>query len=171
MTEGSDYRQALGRFPVGVTVVTVAHAGERFAMTASALTSVSLDPILLLVCFRHTSATGRAVSEARRFGLSVLGDHDRATASALAVHRGAKGDQLSSVELTEGPGGVPLLGSALARCVCSVERVVRAGDHDVVVGAVEWIQGGESEAEPLLYYDERFWTLKPFEEDRAAEPA
>ena len=60
-----DYRQALGRFPTGVTVVTVADGDERFAMTASALTSVSLDPILLLVCFGHETATGERPSGGR----------------------------------------------------------------------------------------------------------
>lgn len=164
MRDAVDYRQALGRFPVGVTVVTVAHAGERFAMTASALTSVSLDPILLLVCFAHVSRTGHAVRDAGRFGLSVLGVDDRETARALAAHRGEDGDQLADFDLLDGPHGVPLLASGIAHCQCRVERIVRAGDHDVVVGEVEWIERGSTERGPLVYYDERFWALEPFAE-------
>ena len=164
MAEDADYRQALGRFPTGVTVVTAAHEGERFAMTTSALTSVSLDPILLLVCFSHDSETGRAVRGAGWFGLSVLGEGEGETARALAVHRGSVGDQLSGYDVRIGPFGVPLLASGMGHAVCSVERVARGGDHDVVVGEVRWIESGPPDAKPLVYYSERFWTLAPFAE-------
>ncbi len=166
MTEGADYRPALGRFLSGVTVVTAAHGEERYAMTASALTSVSLDPILLLVCFGHDSETGRAVREAGRFGLNMLGADDAELARTFAVHRGAVGDQLDSHELREGPRGVPLLAGAMAHSVCVVERVVRGGDHDIVVGEVEWIEDSGVDQAPLVYYEDDFWTLTPFD----AEP-
>lgn len=164
-----DYRQALGRFPAGVTVVTAACGGERFAMTASALTSVSLNPILLLVCFGHATETGRAVRDAGRFGLSVLGDADADVARSFAMHRAAGADQLAGHDVREGPHGVPLLARGLARCVCAVERIVRAGRHDVVVGEVEWIDADDGETAPLVYYDERFWGLTPFAEQPLSE--
>jgi len=140
-------------------------------MTASALTSVSLDPILLLVCFSHDSATGQAVREAGRFGLSVLGEGDGDTARALAVHRGELADQLADYDVRLGPSSVPLLASAMAHAVCKVERVVRGGDHDVVVGKVEWIESAPGDARPLVYYDERFWALAPFVDERQPRPA
>ena len=162
MSEGVEYRPALGRFAAGVTVVTLAHGGERYAMTASALTSVSLDPILLLVCFDHTTDTGGAVHEARRFGLTVLSREQAATARACAVHRTAGVDQLAGLDLRDGPGGVPLLAQGLAHYVCSVERIVRAGEADVVVGEVEWIDTDPAESAPLVFYGERFRGLAPF---------
>ena len=88
----------------------------------------------------------------------------------LALNRTAAVDQLELVDLIEGPGGLPLLKGVLANCVCSVERVVRAGDHDVVIGEVEWIKSGESDKGPLLYYEGLFWTLKQVEDGRVGEP-
>lgn len=171
MVEDADYRQALARFPTGVTVVTVADGSERFAMTATAVTSVSLDPILLLVCFGHDSATREAVRRSGRFGLSLLGEQDGQIARALAVGRDRASDQLADVDLREGAGGVPLLASAIAYIICTVERVVCAGDHDVVVGEVEWIEAGAEETGPLVYYDERFLTLAPFGDVEPAQQA
>ena len=166
-----DYRQALGRFPTGVTVVTVADGDQRFAMTASALTSVSLDPILLLVCFGHETSTGEAVRRAGLFGLSLLGEDDGDVARALAVHSDASSDQLADFDVRDGPCGVPLLTGAIAHIVCAVERVVSAGDHDVVVGEVEWIESDLGEIGPLVYYDERFLTLAPFGDEQQSRPA
>ena len=171
MVEPVDYRQALGRFPTGVAIVTASDGDERFAMTASALTSVSLDPILLLVCFGHETATGAAVRRAGRFGLSLLGENDGGVARALATHRGVSSDQLADFDLRKGPSGVPLLANAMAHIVCAVERAVCAGDHDVVVGQVEWIENRADEARPRVYYDERFLTLAPFGDEQQAQPA
>ncbi len=159
MAQRTDYRQALGRFTTGVAVITAQHGGERFAMTASALTSVSLDPILLLVCFSHDSDTRLAVRESGRFGLSVLGEDSVEAARELATNRPEGVDQLAALEVRAGPGDVPLLAQAVAHCVCSVDRILRAGSHDVVVGAVEWIDQGLDDAGPLVYYGGRFWRL------------
>lgn len=167
MGEQVDYQQALGHFATGVTVVTANHGGEHFAMTASALTSVSLDPILLLVCFSHDSDTRLAVRETGRFGLSVLGEGSAALAKRLASNRRATPDQLDLVNLREGRHGVPLLADAVAHCVCSVERVLRAADHDVVVGAVEWIDRGTDHGPPLVYYQSQFWQLARLDEQSA----
>ena len=164
MSERVDYEQALACFPAGVTVVTLAHGAERYAMTASAVTSVSLDPILLLVCFAHTTETGRAVHAAGRFGLTVLAEGQAEAARCCAVHRASGDDQLADLDVREGHGGVPLLSGGLAHCVCSVERIVRAGDHDVVVGEVEWIDADPGDSAPLVFYDGRFWNLAPLDD-------
>ena len=131
-------------------------------MTASALTSVSLDPILLLVCFSHDSATGVAVREAGHFGLSVLGEGGSAVAKHLSTQRANEVDQLDDVDVQVGPNNVPLLTDALVHCVCSVERIMRAGDH-VVVGAVEWIDRVREDERPLVFYDGGFWNLAPLD--------
>jgi flavin reductase (DIM6/NTAB) family NADH-FMN oxidoreductase RutF len=160
-----DYQRALGRFTTGVTVVTATHEARRFAMTASALTSVSLDPILLLVCFNHDSATRVAVREAGHFGLSVLGEGGGAVAKHLATERADEVDQLDDFDMQVGPKNVPLLTDALVHCVCSVERIMRAGDHDVVVGAVEWIDRVREGERPLVFYDGAFWNLTPLDDE------
>ena len=164
MEEPLDYRRALGRFTTGVTVVTATHETRRFAMTASALTSVSLDPILLLVCFSHDSGTRFAVREAGHFGLSVLGEGATAVAKHLATERADEVDQLDDFDVQVGPNSVPLLTDALVHCVCSVERIIRAGDHDVVVGAVEWIDRVREGERPLVFYDRGFWNLAPLDD-------
>jgi len=131
-------------------------------MTASALTSVSFDPILLLVCFSHDSATRVAVREAGHFGLSVLGEGGSAVAKHLATQRANEVDQLDDFDVQVGPNNVPLLTDALVHCVCSVERIMRAGDH-VVVGAVEWIDRVREDERPLVFYDGGFWNLAPLD--------
>ena len=68
----ADFRALIGRFATGVTVITSEHKGRRFATTANSLTSVSLQPLIILVCFAKNSETRRAVMESSKFGVSVL---------------------------------------------------------------------------------------------------
>jgi flavin reductase (DIM6/NTAB) family NADH-FMN oxidoreductase RutF len=160
--EAEEYRHAIARLASGVTVVTALDQGRRYAMTASALTSVSLDPILLLVCFARGSDTGRAVRASRRFGLCVLAaERGEEVARRCARKLVGDEDQLDGLAVDEGPGGVPLLAEALAAFVCRVERIVEAGEADVVVGQVEAVVEGPHGAEPIVYFAGGYRRLEP----------
>lgn len=154
MTEVAGYRQAIANFATGVVIVTAVHEGRRYAMTANALTSVSLDPILLLVCFTRDSDTGRAVRESGWLALNVL---DVAHGEEI-VRRGARkqvadADKLDGVPVTVGQHGLPLIDDALAHVVCRVERILDGGDHEIVVGeVVHFDERQDDDAEPMLFF-------------------
>lgn len=157
------YRPAIGRFATGVALVTTVWQERRYAMTASAVTSVSLDPILLLVCLAHDSETGRAVRSSGVFGLSVLsGARGREIAERCAQTTGSDLDQLEGVPLKKVDEGPPLLEGALAHVTCEVEQTFDGGSHDVVVGSVTSIGTDDRDLDdPLVYFDARYRRLTP----------
>src|SRR5437667_9441672 len=126
------YRNALGRFATGVTVITTAAQDGVHGMTANAFTSVSLDPPLVLVSVAKQAKTHEYLSQARRFGVSILSAEQEPFAWHFAG-RPRDGLKASFVWKRE----VPLLQDALAHLVCSVETTYLGGDHTVFLGGVE----------------------------------
>lgn len=156
------YRRTIGRFATGVSVLTAAHEGRRFAMTANSITSVSLDPPLVLACFMQDSDTGHAIAATGFFGLNVLeAGRGEQLARRFARKVEAGEDQLAGVEVLDGPHGLPLLGDCLEHLVCKVDRVHVVGDHDVVVAHAESVDAPRVETQPLIWYAGGFWELRP----------
>lgn len=144
------FRSVMGNFATGVTVVTASSPEGPVGMTANAVCSLSLDPLLLLVCFDETARTLAIVRETERFGVNVLGagqEHlGRLFASKAPEH--AKFAEVShSVQ-----NGVPVIEGALAWVGCRLERLVPGGDHTIGIGAVEAADASDDEREPLLWY-------------------
>ncbi len=152
-----DYRRAISHFATGVAVVTAADDEDRIhGMTASAVTSVSLSPVLLAVCIRSDLPTHRAVRVSGRFNVNLL----RADQQSLA-HQFARpaADKFAGVALVPGRR-VPLLADALAHFECALHQEVAAGDHSVFIGQVEsCMTNGEAGADPLLYFRSAFHEL------------
>ena len=148
------YRNALGRFATGVTVITTAARDGVHGMTANAFTSVSLDPPLVLVSVAKQAKTHEYLSQARRFGVSILSAEQEPFAWHFAG-RPRDGLKASFVWKRE----VPLLQDALAHLVCSVETTYPGGDHTLYLGRVEelWHRDGS----PLAVYRGRFFGLIP----------
>lgn len=147
------FRRALARFATGVTVVTTVVDGIDHAMTASAFTSVSLDPLLVLVCVEQDARFHDAVTEAGVWGVSVLDDTARPAAQWLATRGRPLHGQLDRVEHHRGEvTGVALLEQSLAALECRTTAVHPAGDHSIVVGEVLAIDLPDSPAGPLLYH-------------------
>ena len=156
------YRAAIGRFATGVTIVTATHRGRRLAMTANSITSISLEPRLVLASFMHESDTGAAVRSSGRFGLSVLEaelgrDIARRCAGKLDPQEGD--DQLAGIATYTAPDGLALIDGALECLICSVEQIHTVGDHDVVIGRAERVPEAEAPGEPLVFYNGGFWRL------------
>jgi len=146
------FRRVTGAFTTGVTVITVEREpGCVHGMTANSFTSVSLDPLLILVCVDHDARLLSFLKTQRRFGVSIL----REGQEALSEHF-AKGEQTPEVEERLGirfdwtPSGIPLLHDALARLACEVIAEHPAGDHTIFVGEVESMDC--CDGEPLLYH-------------------
>jgi flavin reductase (DIM6/NTAB) family NADH-FMN oxidoreductase RutF len=138
-----DLRAALGHFATGVTVVSAASGDARHGTTANAVSSVSLDPPLLLVCLRDESLTLAAVLESGRFVVNVLHAEQRELAERFA-RRGAHWDGVAHRD--------GRLHGALATLECEVHDVADGGDHRIVVGRIRTADYPGEHAPPLLFY-------------------
>jgi flavin reductase ActVB len=143
------FREALARFASGVTVVTADGASGPVGLTATAFSSVSLAPPLILVCVARRSSVHDAVVEAERFGVSILADHQRWIAEQFA-RSGV--DRFRGVHLRY--ECVPLIEGAVARLACCHHACHAAGDHSVLIGEV--LTATVIEADPLVHYWRRF---------------
>lgn len=153
------FRDALGRFASGVTVVSTVLDGTDHLMTASAFCSVSLEPPLVLVCSHRTSRFHDAVLASGRWGVSIL-DQDGCEASAWFADRGRPLEgQLDGIAHHRGAAGVPLLDDALAWLECTTHAVHDGGDHSILVGAVTAAAVREAGDDPLLYYRSHYGTI------------
>lgn len=149
-------RQTMGRFATGVAVITTEHDGVPHGMTVNSLTSVSLDPPLLLVCFHHGARSAEAVTSAGRFAVNILASRQQPIALRFA-QRGE--DHFAGLGLEYDGHRVPVVPGALAHLDCDVERVVEAGDHTIVFGTVVDVCSREGEA--LGFHGGRFADVTP----------
>ncbi len=152
--DSREFRNALGRFATGVTVVTTRVGDGVHGMTANAFTSVSLDPPLVLVSVANQARMHRHLVENPRFGVNVLSEDQLAYAWNFAG-RPQEGLQPSFLWRHE----VPLLTNALAHFVCAVETSYPGGDHTLFLSRVEdlWQRDGS----PLTFYRGRFFGVIP----------
>ena len=131
-----------------MAIVTCQGADGPAGLTTNAITSLSLDPLLLLVCFDNSSRTLPVVREARRFAVNVLRAGQEELAAAFASKRLA-GQKFEAVTHTVAHG-VPVLDDALAWVACDLVELVEGGDHTIGIGAV--IDGEASDGEPLVFF-------------------
>jgi len=147
----SEFRQAMGHFATGVTVVTsVGDDGEPVGTTASAVTSLSLEPPLVLVCFDRASLTLQAIRTHGAFVVNVLAAPQQHL-SANFARRGLAA-AWDGVRHRPGPTGSPRLQGVLAVLECTVENRLPGGDHEIVVGRVQDVEISDDSAAPLLYW-------------------
>ena len=157
----TDFRHVLAQFATGVTVITVERGpNSAYGMTANAFTSVSLDPLLVLVCVDQKSHLFPLLQQKRVFGVSVLKEHQK----ALSVYF-AQPNQMPESESGLGiryrwtATGVPLLEDTLAHLVCRVVATHMAGDHTIFLGEV---QAAELfPGEPLLFFRSQYRQVAP----------
>ena len=149
------YRDTIGNFATGVTIVTATGPDGPAGMTTNAVTSLSLDPLLLLVCFDHASRTLDVVRASRRFAVNVLRAGDRDLAAVFASKRVGR-EKFDSVTHST-THGVPVLDTALAWIVCEVREMLPGGDHVIGIGEVIGM-GREDHGDPLVYFRGRYTT-------------
>ena len=146
-----EFRQAMGHFATGVTVVTsIGDDGEPVGTTASAVTSVSLDPPLVLVCFDRASLTLRAIRSHGAFVVNVLG-HRQRHLSANFARRGLAA-VWDGVRHHRGPTGSTRLADVIAIIECTTEHSLPGGDHEIIVGRVRHVETNGDGAAPLLFW-------------------
>jgi flavin reductase (DIM6/NTAB) family NADH-FMN oxidoreductase RutF len=144
----SQFRQLLGRFATGVTILTLATPeGGPLGMTANSLASVSLQPPLISVCVDREAEMHDVILEAPEFVVNVLASPQEALARRFSDKHE---DRFDGVGYHLSPEGLILLDGVLAHIVCQHQATYPAGDHTIVLGRV--VGGATSDGRPLLYY-------------------
>lgn len=155
----AEFRKAMGSFATGVTVITVDYEGEVHGMTANAFTSVSLDPLLVLVCVDHRARTHARLHAKKRFGVNVLAEDQQAIsdyyALTSATHHHAEQEAGARFDRTK--HGTPVLHGALAYLECRLDHAQDAGDHTIFIAEVEDVV--VREGNPLLYFRSNYRKL------------
>jgi flavin reductase (DIM6/NTAB) family NADH-FMN oxidoreductase RutF len=148
------FRDTVGMFTTGITVVTAVSARLGHGMTANAFASVSLDPLLVLVCVVRDALMHKVLEEAGRFAVSVLAA-DQEDLARYFSDSGRPGGMAQFVPVGWHPGpvtGAPLLDGALAYLECDVEAAYDGGDHTVFLGRVRRVERASADGSPLLYF-------------------
>jgi flavin reductase (DIM6/NTAB) family NADH-FMN oxidoreductase RutF len=144
-----EFRRVMGQFPTGVSVLTTVHQGQPHGMTANSLTSVSLDPVMILACLTRGARTALAIQKAGHFAVNILGEHQEEISRRFAK---PGQDHFDGLDVIDGHRGLPLLPGCLAYLVCNVDDVVQAGDHDIVLGNVEACEANTNGGNPLVFF-------------------
>jgi flavin reductase (DIM6/NTAB) family NADH-FMN oxidoreductase RutF len=149
--DAADVRHALGHFASGVTIVTsISDDGRPVGSTASAFTSLSLDPPLLLVCLSRSSGTLAAIRRHSAFAINVLADGQQELSGNFARRDAAT--RWEGVAYRHSANGSPWIEDVLAVLDCTLEHCLDGGDHEIVIGRLQALELAAEELSPLLHY-------------------
>ncbi len=157
----ADFRAVLGRFATGVAVVTTMRDGHPLGITVNALSSLSLNPPLVLVCIDCNSYIHDSIRQAGYFAANLLTEDQRDLATGFAVRSERRDKEFYGVRYHPGVTGAPIFDESLGYVECRLVDVFPGGDHSIFVGEVVALNG--SEQNPLLYYRARYGVYAPFE--------
>ncbi len=147
--DAARFRQVLGHFATGVTVVAVANEGQPVGLAVGAFCSLSLDPPLVLFCPDRGSSTFPAIREAGVFCVNILSKDQE---DICRVFAGKGPDKFRGIGWKPAGSGSPIIHDALAWVDCRVDAIHDAGDHFIVVGRVLDLGLDQERAGPLLFY-------------------
>src|SRR6188474_314049 len=151
------FRKVMGHFVTGITVLTTLQDGRPRGITVNALTSVSLEPPLVVVALDRRRFITPSVHETGRYAVNVLSEDQQALSDCFA---GAavepSRDDFCGASWTPGPTGLPLLDGAIATLECTVTETFQAGDHELFVARVDSLGNAEPHPMPLLYYRRQY---------------
>jgi flavin reductase len=153
--DAEGFRAVLGRLASGVCLVTM-HVGEDHGFTATSVTSLSLSPMLVLVCVAHGQRSHALLGQAGHFGICLL-DH---TQEALGVRfaTGILEERFQDLAIDRAVTGAPLLRDCLGWLDCTIQQVIAAGDHSIVIGEVQ-AGAARDEGLPLIYFKRQWGTF------------
>lgn len=155
-----DFRKAMGRFATGVTVITTILDGEKHGMTANAVTSLSLDPMMLLVCVDKTADSHDILSRAGVFAVNILADGQSELSNRFAKKEFDGAHEMDDLPHTIGKSGAPIIDGAIAYIDCRTVTEHHGGDHTIFIGEV--LDARElSDGEPLLFYSGKYGRITP----------
>jgi flavin reductase (DIM6/NTAB) family NADH-FMN oxidoreductase RutF len=157
--DGARFRQVLGHFPTGVTVVTAITPEGPAGLAVGSFFSVSLDPPLVAFCAAKTSTSYPRVADAGHFVVNVLGDGQE---EVCRVFASKGGDKFAGLGYKPSPiSGAPVLNGVLAWIDCDIEATHEAGDHYIVIGRAHELEVGDEAGGPLVFYRGGFGRFVP----------
>jgi flavin reductase len=151
-----EQRRIFGRFATGVTVLSTVADEETWGMTANAVTSLSLEPPLVLVAVVRNSATDTYLKSSRRFALNILGAEQRNLSTRFS---GPGPRDFSDLETKTAVTGCPILVEAIAWVDCRVVEIFSGGDHEIFIGEIVAGDAHQGEKKPLLFYSGQYARL------------
>lgn len=156
-----EFRHACGYFATGVTVITAERApGRVHGMTANSFTSVSLEPLLALVCVAERAQMLPILNQRRRFGVSVLkAGQQRISEFFAQPEQPDDAESALGIHFRWTPGGIPLLEDTLVQMTCNVVSTYVAGDHTIFLGEVETVQ--VFPGDPLIFFGRKYHDFAP----------
>ena len=142
-----EQKRIMGKFATGVTVASTRLGDNTWGMTANAVTSLSLEPPLILLCVKREGQSHANFAESGIFALNILAA-DQQTISDRFAFKGPK--DFSDLETTTAETGAPVLTGALGWVDCRIVNTVAAGDHDMFIGEI--VAGAARDGQPLVYF-------------------
>jgi len=151
------FREVMGRFATGISVVTAFEGHRPQGITVNAFSSVSLDPALVMVALDRSRFITPMVRTAGRYAVNVLGADQQALSDCFAHAPVSPGrEAFCGASWSAGPTGLPLIDGAIATLECTIVETFSAGDHDLFIGRVDSLQEHGGAVAPLLYYRRRY---------------
>ena len=151
LIDSREFRNVMGRFATGVTVVTTRVGHELRGMTANAVTSLSLHPPMMLVCIDRSASLHPFFEVAEAFAVNILAA-DQHLASEFFARHSDQSAELGGFPHHAGATGVPLLDDALAAVECQITERYAGGDHTIVVGHVVAVHNARPDVAPLVFF-------------------
>ncbi|OGO51079.1 MAG: hypothetical protein A2Z32_06725 [Chloroflexi bacterium RBG_16_69_14] len=156
-----DFRKVMGHFVTGVTVVTALDGERPFGITVNALSSVSLDPPLVMVALDRRRFLTPIVRAAGRYAVNILSEDQQALSDCFAGAAVEPGrEAFCGAAWHVGATGLPLLDGAIATLECAVVETFSAGDHDLFIGRVDALANEPDHPMPLLYFRRRYLRIE-----------
>ena len=162
MEIGSDtFRLVLGHFATGISIVTTFDGDRPAGITVNALSSVSLDPALVMVALDRRRFITPMVRAAGRYAVNILGEGQQALSDCFAHAPVSPGrEEFCGASWTHGPTGLPLVDGSIATLECTVVQTFSAGDHDLFIGRVDSLLQAGGATPPLLYFRRRYLRIE-----------
>lgn len=159
--ESNVFRRVMGHFVTGVTVVSALDGGQPFGITVNALSSVSLEPALVMVALDRRRFLTPIVRSAGRYAVNVLSEDQQSLSDCFAGAPVTPGrEAFCGAAWHAGPTGLPLIDGAIATLECTVVQTFSAGDHDLFIGRVDTLESDPDHPMPLLYYRRRYLRIE-----------
>jgi flavin reductase (DIM6/NTAB) family NADH-FMN oxidoreductase RutF len=146
-----DFKGALGSWAAGVTVVTTRDADQVYGLTVSSFSSLSIDPLLVLVCIQNSNVLADMAQRAGKFGVSILAQGQEDISTYFAKSGREPVASYSEFAMEERKTGSPLVAGAIAQLDCELHQALPGGDHSILVGRVVDVVF-DPDKEPLIYY-------------------
>jgi flavin reductase (DIM6/NTAB) family NADH-FMN oxidoreductase RutF len=159
--ESDVFRRVMGHFVTGVTVVSALDGARPFGITVNALSSVSLDPPLVMIALDRRRFLTPIVRAAGRYAVNILSEDQQALSDCFAGAPVQPGrDAFCGAAWHPGETGLPLIDGAIATLECTVVETFSAGDHDLFIGRVDTLANAPEHPMPLLYYRRRYLRIE-----------